>query len=123
MRGIADFLDAILGGIDLIAFCLLVGGVLWMLMLLRPWKSDQPHNGILVDACTQIILKSAVGLVLLQVLSLIVKAWVIAETLEQWPFPAFANTIQFKASLMRTFSLLCFTIFTVTRLREPAKRR
>lgn len=123
MRGIADFLDTILGGIDLIAFCLVVGGVLWALLLLRPWKNDKPHNEILMNACIQIILKSAASLLLIQVLILAVKAWVIAETLEQWPFPAFADTVQFKAGLIRTLSILCFTIFTTTRLRNHPRSR
>ena len=36
MAGIADFLDSLIGGFDLICFCLLIGGLFWGLFILRP---------------------------------------------------------------------------------------
>lgn len=36
MNGITDFLDSILGGVDLITFSLAVGGVMWGLFILNP---------------------------------------------------------------------------------------
>ena len=38
MEGIADFLDSLIGGVDLICYSLAIGGLLWGIFVIRPWE-------------------------------------------------------------------------------------
>jgi len=38
MAGIADFLDSLVGGFDLICYSIVIGGLFWGLFVLRPWN-------------------------------------------------------------------------------------
>jgi len=114
MEGLADFLDALLGGTDLIFFTLTVGGVMWGQFILRPWRTAHAPNHLVTSACVNIIYKSAFALAAIQVITLAVKTWLIEETLDQFPFPAFADTIQFRAGIGRV--LLALTLGLVAKI-------
>ena len=101
MEGLADFLDAILGGIDLICFSLAIGSLFWGILILKPWQSETSIDYRFAAISVQTLYISAFALAIVQSTTLIVKAWLIAETLGQPPFPAYAKTIQFQAGVYR----------------------
>ena len=78
MEGLADFLDALLGGVDLIFFALAVGSLLWGLLILRPWRGEAFAES-LTKTCVSMLYKSAFTLAGIQLTTLFVKSWLIAE--------------------------------------------
>ena len=120
MEGLADFLDAILGGVDLIVFSLAVGSLLWGLLILRPWRGDGSTES-LTKTCVNMIYKSAFALAAAQFTALFVKSWLIAETLKRFPFPAFAETVQFQAGVLRLLFALALALYTYFKVLNKPK--
>lgn len=118
MEGLADFLETILDGTDLVFFALSVGGLLWGLLILRPWRTTRATGESATAVCVNMIYKSAFILVAVQFTALFVKAWLIAQTLDRFPFPAFAQTVQFRAGVCRTLFALALGLVAKTSLRS-----
>ena len=120
MEGIADFLDSIIGGIDLICYSLAIGGLVWGLFVLRPWKITDRQNqaeNILLERTVSLIYKGAFALAIVQLIKIILKIWLMATILERWPFPEFAATTQFVGGIIRMFFALGLGAYTFYVLR------
>ncbi|WP_031430439.1 copper resistance D family protein [Methylomicrobium agile] len=124
LQGVADFLDDILGGFALIGFSSIVGGLLWHLTVLDT-VSDTPSAipmrrrnawGIWAGA---VLLAAATGL------ELIVKAAILASALGEFPFAAYAGSIQFKAGALRCLLALALagTAYRLFRFPQNAAAR
>ncbi len=101
MAGIADFLDSLIGGFDLMCFALAIGGLLWGLCVLRPW---QPLSGIaplLAKSTITLIYKGGFWLAAAQLFKIILKVWLMQTILATSPFPEFAGTTQFIGGIIR----------------------
>ncbi|MCI0734379.1 MAG: CopD family protein [Methylococcaceae bacterium] len=122
MEGLADFLETILGGTDLVFFALSIGSLLWGLLILRPWRSTGAARESATTVCVNMIVKSAFALVAVQCAALFVKTWLIAQTLDRFPFPAFAETVQFQAGFCRTLFALALGMVANTTLRSNPDR-
>ena len=123
MEGIADFLDSLIGGVDLICYSLAIGGVLWGLFVLRPWEEidhQAKAHGILADKTIRLIYKGAFALAIVQLLKIILKVWLMAAILDRWPFPEFASTTQFIGGIIRMMLALLLALVTYTYLRKQA---
>jgi len=107
MAGIADFLDSLIGGFDLICFCMAIGGLFWGLFLLRPWENDgtpnSPLNTVLLQKTVSLIYKGGFWLAAAQLFKIVLKIWLMVAVLERWPFPEFAETTQFIGGMVRAF--------------------
>ena len=114
MGGIADFLDSLIGGVDRVFFCAAIGSLIWGLLLLKPWSAR--YNDKHLSSTVTLLYFGALGLAITQAFALIVKIWLIRVTLEQWPFPAFAETIQFKGGIVRLLVFATLAVFTRLRL-------
>ncbi|MEQ1530669.1 MAG: copper resistance protein, partial [Methylococcales bacterium] len=101
MAGIADFLDSLIGGFDLICFCLLIGGLFWGVFLLKPWQTEQGYNDALLQKTILLIYKGGFWLAGAQIFKIILKIWLMAAVLDRWPFPEFAGTTQFIGGIVR----------------------
>ena len=101
MAGIADFLDSLIGGFDLICYALLIGGLFWSLFLLQPWKAVANQNSILIDKTITLIYKGGFWLAGAQLFKIVLKVWLMAAILEKSPFPEFAQTTQFIGGFIR----------------------
>ena len=75
MAGIADFLDSLIGGFDLICYALLIGGLFWSLFLLQPWKAVANQNSILIDKTITLIYKGGFWLAGAQLFKIVLKVW------------------------------------------------
>ncbi|MDD1612993.1 MAG: CopD family protein [Methylococcaceae bacterium] len=111
MAGIADFLDSLIGGFDLICFCLTIGGLFWGLFVLRPWEQQYQYNAALLHRTTMVIYKGSFYLAGAQLFKIILKVWLMTAVLERWPFPEFASTTQFIGGVIRTLLALALAIF------------
>jgi len=101
MAGIADFLDSLIGGFDLICFALAIGSLFWGLFVLRPWNNDDGYNAVLLQRTITLLYKGGFWLAAAQIFKIILKIWLMAAVLERWPFPEFAGTTQFIGGLVR----------------------
>lgn len=108
MAGIADFLDSLIGGFDLICFCLAVGGLFWGLFILKPWQDSHRYNPALLSSTIALIYKGGFYLAGAQVFKIVLKVWLMTALLNRWPFPEFAETTQFIGGIIR--ALLTFLL-------------
>ena len=102
MAGIADFLDSLIGGFDLICYSLTIGGLFWGLFVLRPWNNQDGYNAVLLQKTIALIYKGGFLLAAAQLFKIILKIWLMTAVLERWPFPEFADTTQFIGGIVRT---------------------
>ncbi|MEI6269271.1 MAG: CopD family protein [Methylococcaceae bacterium] len=102
MAGIADFLDSLIGGFDLICYSLTIGGLFWGLFVLRPWNNQNGYNAELLQRTIALIYKGGFLLAAAQLFKIILKIWLMTALLERWPFPEFASTTQFIGGIIRT---------------------
>lgn len=102
MAGIADFLDSLIGGFDLICYSLTIGGLFWGLFVLRPWNNQDGYNAVLLQKTIALIYKGSFLLAAAQLFKIILKIWLMTAVLERWPFPEFAGTTQFIGGIIRT---------------------
>ena len=126
MEGIADFLDSIIGGIDLICYSLAIGGLIWGLFILRPWEYASKHNhaqSILSDRTIRLIYQGAFALALVQFIKIILKIWLMDSILGRWPFPEFAETTQFIGGIIRLLLALALGVFVYYFLRFNVNSR
>ena len=102
MAGIADFLDSLIGGFDLICYSLTIGGLFWGLFVLRPWNNQDGYNAVLLQKTIALVYKGGFLLAAAQLFKIILKIWLMTAVLERWPFPEFAGTTQFIGGIVRT---------------------
>ncbi len=102
MAGIADFLDSLIGGFDLICYSLTIGGLFWGLFVLRPWNNQNGYNAELLQRTIALIYKGGFLLAAAQLFKIILKVWLMTAVIERWPFPEFASTTQFIGGIIRT---------------------
>lgn len=104
MEGIADFLDSLIGSVDLVFYAMAIGGLFWAMVILQPWNADRKLiNDNLLQATITLIYKGALALAIAQLFTIILKIWLMTAILEKWPFPEFATTSQFIAGMIRFF--------------------
>jgi putative copper resistance protein D len=101
MEAIADFLDSLVGGVDLICYSLAIGSLFWGLFVLRPWHSHAGYTDALLEKTIALLYKGGFALALIQLFKIVLKIWLMAAILERWPFPEFADTTQFTGGLIR----------------------
>lgn len=111
MAGIADFLDSLIGGFDLICFCLTVGSLFWGLFVLRPWERQRAYNDALLQRTTTLLYKGGFYLAGAQLFKIILKIWLMTAVLERWPFPEFAATTQFIGGVIRAMLALALAFY------------
>ncbi|MFZ2404309.1 MAG: CopD family protein [Methylobacter sp.] len=102
MAGIADFLDSLIGGFDLICYSLAIGSLFWGLFVLRPWHYQDGYSAALLQRTIALLYKGGFWLAAAQLFKIVLKVWLMTAVLERWPFPEFAGTTQFIGGIVRT---------------------
>ena len=120
MAGIADFLDSLIGGFDLICYSLLMGGLFWGLFVLRPWQKENNYNIELLNKTISLIYKGGFLLAAAQFFKIVLKVWLMTALLGRWPFPEFADTTQFIGGIIRTFFSILIAAYVYGILRNNA---
>jgi len=123
MEGIADFLDSIIGGIDLICYALAVGGIVWGLFVAQPWGQGTSQSKLLTERSVVLIYKGAFALALVQLIKIVLKVWLMTAILDRWPFPEFADTTQFIGGITRMGLVLLFAAYCYVYLRKNNRSR
>ncbi|MCK9606252.1 MAG: CopD family protein [Methylomonas sp.] len=118
MEGIADYLDSLIGGVDLTFYSIAIGGLLWGLFVLKPWDDKTHYNTILLEKTVNLIHFGSKALVITQLSKIGLKIWLMAVTLGKSPFPAFFNTVQFQAGMARALSAFALFLFIKYALKQ-----
>jgi len=118
MAGIADFLDSLIGGFDLICYSLAIGSLFWGLFVLRPWHNQAPYPALLLQKTVALLYKGAFWLAAAQLFKIILKIWLMTAVLERWPFPEFGGTTQFIGGIIRTLLTLVLAAYGYHALRK-----
>lgn len=118
MAGIADFLDSLIGGFDLICYCLAIGSLFWGLFVLRPWHAQDGYSAVLLQKTVALLYKGGFWLAAAQLFKIILKIWLMTAVLERWPFPEFAATTQFIGGIVRTVLTLFLAAYCYRYLRK-----
>lgn len=123
MEGIANYLDSLIGGVDLAFYSIVIGGLLWGLFVLRAWQDGTDYNSILLDKTVSLIHFGSKALVITQLSKIGLKIWLMAATLGKSPFPAFFNTVQFQAGLVRACFAFALAIFIRQGLKQNTRSK
>ena len=118
MAGIADFLDALVGGFDLICYSLTIGSLFWAFFVLRPWRQADGCHAVLLQKTIRLIYQGGFLLAAAQLLKILLKIWLMSAVLERWPFPEFADTTQFIVGIIRTILTLLLAGYCYRYLRK-----
>jgi len=120
MQGLANFIDDFLGGLMLISYALVVGSVLWSCVILRVTATDRASDATIL-ASVKVLHFGSVFLAASVGTKLIIKGLVLASTLGELPFAAYAGTVQFEAGFLRLLLALAFIWFAKRLMEEPSK--
>jgi putative copper resistance protein D len=123
MEGIANYLDSLIGGVDLTFYSIVIGGLLWGWFILRPWQDTINYSNDLLNKSINLILFASKALVITQLSKIGLKIWLMTATLGKSPFPAFFNTTQFQAGLLRAGFAFALAIYIRQRLISHSRSR
>ena len=123
MEGIANYLDSLIGGVDLTFYSITIGGLLWGLFVLRPWNDNTDYNNALLNKTMDLIHLGSKALVFTQLSKIGLKIWLMAVTLGKSPFPAFFQTVQFQAGLTRASFAFALYLFIRSVLKNQLRSR
>ena len=101
MQAFANVLNTLLEGLLLIAYACTMGGLVWSLLLLKPWKPHVPVEGDFASPSIALMRWGALGVAVVQLAKLGTHAWLLAEAFQRWPFPDYVYTLQRQAGLRR----------------------
>ena len=101
MQALANMLDMLLENLLLITYACAMGGLVWSLLLLKPWRTHAPAEGDLASQSLALMRWGALGMAVVQLAKLATHAWLLAEAFQRWPFPDYVYTLQCQAGLSR----------------------
>ncbi len=119
MQGLANFIDDFLGGLILISFAMVIGGIVWSVFVLKCWGSAKA-DPTLAKRSAKIIRNSAIGLVVMQGLKLLIKGLVLFGVLGELPILDYISTVQFKAGFIRLILALVVIQQSSALVRNPS---
>jgi copper resistance protein D len=101
MQALANVLNPFLEGLLLFAYACAMGGLVWSLLLLKPWKPHVPIESDFASPSIALMCWGALGIAVVQLAKLGTHAWLLAEAFQRWPFPDYVYTLQCQAGLSR----------------------
>lgn len=101
LQGLADFLDALMGGIGLISFSVALGALVWVSFVLKPLLVKEEEATHLVASSLRWLYLGAFTLAASHAVALFTKAWILKETLGHLPLMPYLGTTQFQAGVAR----------------------
>ncbi|GAB4272467.1 MAG: hypothetical protein Kow0065_21680 [Methylomicrobium sp.] len=111
MEGIADFLDSLIGGVDLIFYSMTVGTLIWVHFVLRPTSLAENYDRVFLQKIIELTYKAAFALAFAQLFKILLKIWLMTAILSRWPFPEMAETIQFTGGTLRMILTLALAFY------------
>ncbi|MEI7465044.1 MAG: CopD family protein [Burkholderiales bacterium] len=101
LQGIANFIDALMGGFQLVGLAMLVGGIVWAMSVLRVGAAASSGPAGTLRLAARVLRWGALLLAGAQALKIVTKGLVIAAALGSLPLADYAATVQFEAGGLR----------------------
>ena len=101
MQAPATMLNMFLENLILITYACAMGGLVWSLLLLKPWRHHVPVVSDLASQSLALMRWGALAMAVVQLVKLATHAWLLAEAFQRWPFPDYVYTLQCQAGLSR----------------------
>jgi copper resistance protein D len=101
MSALASFLNMLLEDLAFTAYAGAVGGLTWSVLVLRPWKFQDPAEHQCARWSLALLRWGASGMAVTQLAKLAAHAWFLSETFQRSPFPDYVYTLQCQAGLTR----------------------
>jgi len=120
VQGVANFLDDLMGGLQLISLAVLVGSLLWAFVVLRIGRDASRVERAVLERCIALLRTGAIALTAFQALKLVTKAAVLASSLGELPWGAYAGTLQFRAGTVQMALALAVWFVARQLSRRPA---
>jgi copper resistance protein D len=101
MQTLANVLTLLLQGLLFVAYACAMGGLVWSLLLLRPWGHGTPIEQSLARRSIWLLRWGALGIAVAQLARMAVQAWLLAEAFQRSPLAGYLHTLPFLAGLIR----------------------
>jgi putative copper resistance protein D len=101
MQAPANMINTLLDDLLLLTFACAMGGLVWSLLLLKPWRHDTAAESGLAAISLALLQWAALGMGMMQLVKLVAHGWLLAEAFQRWPFPDYIYTLQCQAGLSR----------------------
>ncbi len=85
MQALANMLNTLLEDLLLITYACAMGGLVWSLLLLKPWRHHLPAESGLATHSLALLRWGALGMALVQMVKLVRHAWLLAEAFRRQP--------------------------------------
>jgi hypothetical protein len=119
---LGDFLDDLIGGCGVVAWSLVVGGVVWALAVLGAWRPLPTPAREALARCLRLVGAGAAGVVVAGSAQVTIKARLLAAALGRSAFPEFASTPFFLAHLVQAMVAVAVLAADVLVRRRPGAR-
>ena len=123
VQGVANFLDDLMGGLQLAGLCVLIGGLAWGLGVLQAWRDAPGAPLAALRRCIVVLRAGAWLLAAAQALKFLAKLAVLAATLGEVPLATYAATVQFRAGVVRLVLAVAVALAASRLAAAPASRR
>ena len=110
MTVLLEFISGLLDGFGLIALALAIGGITYLLIVLRPTDNLPPILRRATDVSILVIIAASGSVALLRLLQLILKPLALADAMGEGTFAAFSKTQVFQVGLLSVLLALALTI-------------
>lgn len=123
MEGIANFLDDLMGGFELISFSIALGALIWNRFVLEAIVGEGETKQQLIGYSLRWLYISSFALAASHAVELAAKAWVLKETLGQLPVAAYLGTTRFQAGFLRMVLALAMGFYGLRLLKHDQSDR
>jgi putative copper resistance protein D len=120
VQAFADFSSSLVGGFQLLAMALALGGVAWGWLVLMPWRPGVAPAA--VRACVALLAAGAAGVAIGQVVALGLQVVVLSGPLERDAFARFRATLSFRAGSLQIGAAAALALASAWLAREPRVR-
>jgi len=101
LQGIANFIDALMGGFQLVGLAMLVGSIVWAMSVLRVAAAATSAPTATLTLAARVLGWGALLLAGAQALKIVTKGLVVTAALGTLPLADYAATVQFEAGSAR----------------------
>jgi putative copper resistance protein D len=121
VQAFADFSSSLVGGLQLVALSLVLGGVAWGWFVLVPWREGAPLPA--TRACIALLGAGAAGVAIGQVAALSLQVIVLSGPLEGDAFALFRETLPFRAGATQAAAAAVLAVASGWLALAPRARR
>lgn len=119
----SGFLEVILRSLAIIGLVLAIGGIVFSLVVLRPWRLDRFFSPEALDRTLRIVMAGSVVIAVSQTASLLITPWALADEFGRWPVGEFLLTRFAFAGIIHSALAVLLVITTAVLMKHVGSLR